>query len=114
MKVKNRFNQWKKIIPSQDSLIKQSRQNGLMEWLQRQLSSPLFKPNNFNTDWRDGIRLCALCETIIPGSCPRYDLLNPDNYVNNLRLAFCLIRNNLNIQMVHLLHHEKETIYIEK
>ncbi|KAH7637242.1 26s proteasome non-atpase regulatory subunit 13-like protein [Dermatophagoides farinae] len=80
------------------SLIKQSRQNGLMEWLQQQLPLAPFKPNNFNTDWRDGIRLCALCEQIISGCCPRYDLLNPNNYVNNLKLALCLIRNNLNIQ----------------
>ncbi|XP_027194559.2 regulatory particle non-ATPase 9 [Dermatophagoides pteronyssinus] len=100
------------------SLIRQSRQNGLMEWLQKQLSSPSFKPNNFNDDWRDGIRLCALCETIRPGSCPRFDLLNPNNYVNNLKLAFYLIRNNLNIQTdlnvneIYECHNEAKIIHL--
>lgn len=73
------------------------RRKRLLEWLNDKLKAP-FTPSNFTTDWCDGIRLCALCEVISPGSCPRYDLLNPNNAHNNIKLGLNLIQSYLDVK----------------
>src|SRR5699024_6335890 len=69
----------------------------LLDWLHHKLRPP-FTPANFTTDWTDGIRLCALCEVISPGACPRYDLLSPANALSNIKLALSLIEAYLNVK----------------
>lgn len=44
--------------------------------------------------------MCALCEAMVPGSCPRYDVLNPNYPRNNIRLALNLIKVYLHINSV--------------
>jgi len=78
------------------------RRKRLLVWLQDKLRPP-FTPTNFNSDWNDGIRLCALCEAISPGACPRYDLLSQSNAQNNIKLALNLILIYLNIKPVSTL-----------
>ncbi len=59
-------------------------------------------PNNFNEDWKDGITLCALIEGVVPGSCPRFDLLNPEQSLNNIKLGLTLVKKYLNVDSVGL------------
>lgn len=73
----------------------------MLAWLDTKLKPP-YTPTNFDTDWRDGIRLCALCEAIIPGSCPRFDVLNPLFPRNNIRLALNMIKIYMQIKCVGL------------
>lgn len=53
---------------------------------------------DFSKCWCDGILLCALIESLVPGSCPRYDLLNPDHKWDNVRLALKLIEKKIGIK----------------
>eukprot|EP00116_Pleurobrachia_bachei_P003342 sb/3463604/ len=45
------------------------------------------KVNNFTTDWNDGIALCSLVESIVPGLCPEYASLDPKNKLENAQLG---------------------------
>ena len=78
------------------------RRRRLLEWLHDKLRPP-FTPTNFTTDWADGVRLCALCEVISPGACPRYDLLSPANAQSNIKLALGLVQAYLNVKPVSFL-----------
>ncbi|XP_022653316.1 uncharacterized protein LOC111272530 isoform X2 [Varroa jacobsoni] len=62
----------------------------LLEWVRLRVG-PKLQASDFGASWRSGILLCALVESIAPGSCPRYDLLNEDNRFGNAQLAVQLI-----------------------
>lgn len=62
----------------------------LLEWVRSRVG-PKLQASDFGASWRSGILLCALVESIAPGSCPRYDLLNEDNRFGNAQLAVQLI-----------------------
>ena len=76
-----------------------SQRKQLLQWIKTKLKDPIYV-NNFGEDWKDGIALCALMEGVVPGSCPRYDLLNPDNALDNLNLGLSLVKKHLNIDSV--------------
>ncbi|XP_029822500.2 uncharacterized protein LOC8039013 isoform X3 [Ixodes scapularis] len=71
--------------------------NTLLEWVRTRVKNhPV--PDNFSSGWKDGILLCALLDSMYPGSCPRYDLLNPDNCLSNAELAFFLLEKHTPIR----------------
>ncbi|UXI18960.1 Sel1 repeat-containing protein 1-like protein [Sarcoptes scabiei] len=82
-----------------DTLNSKVNQKRLTEWINSIVQAPYNNPRNFNKDWIDGIRLCAVCEAIEPGCCPRFDLLDPQQPLNNINLALCLVKNFLNISV---------------
>ncbi|CAG2117009.1 unnamed protein product [Medioppia subpectinata] len=88
---------------------KNQRKN-LLQWIRSKVKTSLFV-RNFTEDWKDGILLCALIEAIVPGSCPRYDLLNSDTAMDNINLGLSLIKKHLNINTTiesHEIHDCKE------
>lgn len=69
----------------------------LIEWVKTRVKNyPV--PDNFSSGWKDGILLCALLDSMYPGSCPRYDLLHADNSVSNAQLAFFLLEKHTPIR----------------
>lgn len=71
----------------------------LLEWVRSRVKNyPV--PDNFSSGWKDGILLCALLDSMYPGSCPRYDLLNADNCISNAQLAFFLLEKHTPIRPV--------------
>ncbi|XP_037573793.1 uncharacterized protein LOC119456222 isoform X5 [Dermacentor silvarum] len=69
----------------------------LLEWVRSRVKNyPV--PDNFSSGWKDGILLCALLDSMYPGSCPRYDLLNADNCISNAQLAFFLLEKHTPIR----------------
>ncbi|CAG2162110.1 unnamed protein product [Oppiella nova] len=88
---------------------KNQRKN-LLQWIRTKVRGPFFV-TNFTEDWKDGILLCALIEGIVPGSCPRFDLLSADNEIDNINLGLALIKRHLNIDSTiesHEIHDCKE------
>ena len=77
------------------------RQERLLFWIQEQI--PHLAVTDLSLAWCDGVALCALLEALYPGSCPRYDLLKPQNKVNNCRLALKLASKYANTPMVRSL-----------
>lgn len=78
--------------------MKKREQYQLLQWVQQMINSP--NVTNFKEDWRDGIVLCALLEALIPGSCPRHDLLHPKQEILNIELGLKLANMHLGIQSV--------------
>ncbi|CAN7983168.1 unnamed protein product [Ixodes hexagonus] len=71
--------------------------NTLLDWVHTRVKNhPV--PDNFSSGWKDGILLCALLDSMYPGSCPRYDLLNADNCLSNAELAFFLLEKHTPIR----------------
>ena len=70
----------------------------LLEWIHLKTGSTAI--TNFTTDWSNGIALCALVDIIAPGSCPRYDLLEPRDGLRNIKLALSIISQKLNTETV--------------
>uniref|UniRef100_A0A224Y451 Protein containing CH and Filamin domain n=1 Tax=Rhipicephalus zambeziensis TaxID=60191 RepID=A0A224Y451_9ACAR len=69
----------------------------LLDWVRSRVKNyPV--PDNFSSGWKDGILLCALLDSMYPGSCPRYDLLNADNCLSNAQLAFFLLEKHTPIR----------------
>lgn len=69
----------------------------LLDWVRSRVKNyPV--PDNFSSGWKDGILLCALLDSMYPGSCPRYDLLNADNCISNAQLAFFLLEKHTPIR----------------
>lgn len=71
----------------------------LLEWVATKTGG-LRAPRNFTSDWSCGITLCALLEAIVPGSCPRYDLLNPENAIQNIQQGLAIANEVLDIETV--------------
>ncbi|XP_054164819.1 uncharacterized protein LOC128962470 [Oppia nitens] len=94
-----------------------SQRKNLLQWIRSKLREPLVV-NNFREDWKNGILLCALMEGVVPGSCPRYDLLNPEQEIENLNLGLSLIKKHLNIdspiesQEIHDCEEEAKFVYL--
>ncbi|KAI6660585.1 filamin-A-like [Oopsacas minuta] len=60
----------------------------LLKWLQEKLKHrPVGPPKNLTSDWKDGLRLAALCDEIAPGLTPDADSLNPSDAVTNVTEA---------------------------
>lgn len=95
-----------------DTLNSKVNQKRLTEWINSIVQAPYNNPRNFNKDWIDGIRLCAVCEAIEPGCCPRFDLLDPQQPLNNINLALCLVKNFLNISVVSAKFELRETHFL--
>ena len=71
----------------------------LLEWIRVQTKG-VCRPLNASSDFANGINLCILIDSIIPGACPRYDLLNPEDADKNVNLAINLIRESLSMDPV--------------
>lgn len=69
----------------------------LLDWVRSRVDK--LEVENFSSSWRSGVLLCALVDSIVPGSCPRYDLLNEENRLGNAQLAVQLLEK-LNIKSV--------------
>ena len=52
---------------------------------------------NLTSNWNSGIALCALIDTIKPGTCPHFHQLQPQNAVENCRLGLHLANQELGI-----------------
>ncbi|KAI8503356.1 hypothetical protein Bbelb_191770 [Branchiostoma belcheri] len=72
-----------------------SRKRQLLRWVQEKV--PDKHPRDWTASWSDGTLLCALVEALVPGTCPRYDLLNPSQGLNNARLGLKLAERNLGV-----------------
>ncbi|XP_078666700.1 uncharacterized protein LOC144908735 isoform X2 [Branchiostoma floridae x Branchiostoma belcheri] len=72
-----------------------SRKRQLLRWVQEKV--PDKHPRDWTGSWADGTLLCALVEALVPGTCPRYDLLNPSQGLNNARLGLKLAERNLGV-----------------
>eukprot|EP00800_Vazella_pourtalesii_P014732 TRINITY_DN3804_c0_g1_i1.p1 TRINITY_DN3804_c0_g1~~TRINITY_DN3804_c0_g1_i1.p1 ORF type:complete len:995 (+),score=267.01 TRINITY_DN3804_c0_g1_i1:209-3193(+) len=60
----------------------------LLKWLQEKLKNrPCGPPKNLTNDWKDGLRLAALCDEIAPGLIPDADSLNPSDAAANVQDA---------------------------
>jgi len=55
------------------------------------------KAKNFTGDWNDGTLLCCLVNCIAPGLIPNYTILNPDDNVENVKLAMDLAETWLGV-----------------
>ncbi|MPC79018.1 Filamin-C [Portunus trituberculatus] len=61
------------------------REKSLAEWVRRCVpSQPL---EDLQQDLADGVVLCGLLEAVLPGACPRFDLLPKNNPETNLHIA---------------------------
>ncbi|KAI1280818.1 hypothetical protein HDE_13693 [Halotydeus destructor] len=70
----------------------------LLDWVQTKIGHVRRAPTNLTSDWSDGISLCALVDAIVPGSCPNFHLLAPENGLVNIRLALSVIEQQLAIE----------------
>ncbi|XP_023215990.1 uncharacterized protein LOC111618667 isoform X1 [Centruroides sculpturatus] len=107
----DKFHLWLCYIKSRLILDRREKQK-LLEWVKdnvasnrrpsntfRRFSECFYEnPADFSNFWRDGILLCALVEALVPGSCPRYDLLNPEHKWDNARLALKLVEKKIGIK----------------
>ena len=60
----------------------------LLKWLQEKLKDrPCGPPKNLTHDWKDGLRLAALCDELAPGLIPDADSLNPSDAAANVQDA---------------------------
>ena len=71
-----------------------------LAWARHTLQQVGCDVNNLDIDWRDGIRLCALTESLQPGSCPNFDRLNPSSAVVNSRFAMKRLQKYLAVPKV--------------
>ncbi|XP_076322051.1 uncharacterized protein LOC143231390 [Tachypleus tridentatus] len=69
----------------------------MLEWVHSKIPN-LQPPTNFTSCWKDGIMICALVEELVPGSCPRYDLLNAENSLANVKLGLKLVEQATGIK----------------
>ncbi|XP_071940963.1 uncharacterized protein [Antedon mediterranea] len=67
----------------------------LLYWISDKL--PTFCIDDFSNCWSNGIAICALIDAVVPETCPRYDLLNPEYMANNCRLGMRLVAKALGI-----------------
>lgn len=73
-----------------------------MSWVSSQVPEE-YLAKDFPACFRNGVLLCALIEKIVPGACPRFDLLDPDQSLRNLKLALHLIEKFFKIKSVRFL-----------
>lgn len=74
------------------------KEKNLLEWVRRHVPS---RPvEDLHRDLTDGVVLCGLLEAVIPGACPRYDLLARSNPAANLRIASRLAAAFLGVTQV--------------
>ena len=72
------------------------QKKNLLEWIKSNIGNQKV-PTNFNDDWKDGILLCALIESLCPQTCPRFDLLNSEQPLANLELGLMLVKRHFKI-----------------
>ena len=65
-----------------------------LEWVRRKTRGEK-NPKNLTSDWSNGITLCTLIDAIEPGSCPRCDLLHPDEAAENVNKSLRALKNVL-------------------
>ncbi|KAK8376439.1 hypothetical protein O3P69_009828 [Scylla paramamosain] len=74
------------------------REKNLAEWVRRCVpSQPL---EDLQRDLADGVVLCGLLEAVLPGACPRFDLLAKNNPEINFRIASRLAATFLGVTEV--------------
>lgn len=76
-----------------------AQKSQLIKWIYLKTNEKILI-ENFNSDFADGIALCALLDALIPGLCPRYDLLSHSNGFANISMALDLIKSYLKISTV--------------
>lgn len=74
------------------------REKELAEWVSRHV--PSHPVEDLQRDLTDGVVLCGLLEAVLPGVCPRYDLLSRSNPTANLRIASRLAAAFLGVKEV--------------
>ncbi|KAK7063322.1 hypothetical protein SK128_016046 [Halocaridina rubra] len=83
--------------------ISNTRQEQLLkEWLKKEV--PNHPIEDLAHDLADGVILCGLMEALLPGTCPRHDLLSRDQPSANLRLASRLAFSFLSVTQVSYSH----------
>lgn len=75
------------------------QRRNLLEWIRSKIGNQK-APINFNDDWKDGVSLCALIESLCPQTCPRFDLLNSEQPLANLELGLSLVKRHFKIDPV--------------
>ena len=69
----------------------------LLAWTKEKLvEMPI---TNFDSDWHNGIALCALVNKLCPGACPDWQELDPENGEENFQLAIDLAREHLDVDL---------------
>ncbi|XP_042891934.1 filamin-B-like [Penaeus japonicus] len=63
----------------------QNEEKRLLTWVQELV--PTRSVKDLDRDLADGVALCGLMQALVPGTCPRHDLLPPDQPAGNIRLA---------------------------
>ena len=53
----------------------------LLQWVNTKI--PDQKVKNFNSDWKSGVAICALNNSVFPGTCPDYQSLDTRDKLNN-------------------------------
>lgn len=61
------------------------REKDLATWVRRHV--PSHPVRDLQLDLADGLVLCGLLEAVLPGVCPRFDLLPKDSPKTNLSIA---------------------------
>ncbi|XP_028968311.1 uncharacterized protein LOC100907901 [Galendromus occidentalis] len=80
---------WKCYFANLLSFNNKEKDEKLLDWVRSRVDK--IEIENFSSSWRSGVLLCALVDSIVPGSCPRYDLLNEENRLGNAQLAVQLL-----------------------
>lgn len=76
----------------------QSEEKRLLTWMQDLV--PTRNIEDLDCDLADGVALCGLMQALVPGTCPRHDLLPPDQPAGNIRLASRLASTFLGVTQV--------------
>ncbi|XP_065897181.1 filamin-B-like isoform X2 [Dysidea avara] len=102
--------------PSQISSAKSvnvSASTALLSWIDWKVAKYIPKGKkirNLNTDWNDGIALCALIESIKEGTCPECTKLSGDDRLDNCKKGLRLGKKHFKIPRIispeHLSHRE--------
>ena len=80
------------------SFVDYRRRKRLLDWVHSRLLH--VSVVDFCSSWQDGVALCALLESVCPGVCPSYHLLQQHNRVKNCRLGLKLAHKYLYLPMV--------------
>ena len=75
-----------------------STKQTLLTWINWKI--PSIKIVNFTVNWNNGIALCALVESLKPGTCPQYASLSSANKVENCRLGMELAEEYFDIPCI--------------
>eukprot|EP00013_Stygamoeba_regulata_P004058 CAMPEP_0177640878 /NCGR_PEP_ID=MMETSP0447-20121125/6776_1 /TAXON_ID=0 /ORGANISM="Stygamoeba regulata, Strain BSH-02190019" /LENGTH=546 /DNA_ID=CAMNT_0019142975 /DNA_START=46 /DNA_END=1686 /DNA_ORIENTATION=- len=91
---------WTLILRYQIKLAKKdaTAKKELLEWVQSKLPDHYIK--NFSKDWNSGIAVCALVDSLRPGTIPNWRDLDPENGLENCELGINAAYNKLGVPRI--------------